>query len=83
MGKKNFDGIVEESFNEGYYSEPVSPSKPVGSMVDIEKIKFKAALSEMCDNLADQAKDEDFYGPEFLRYYNRLLRFVKDIKNDI
>lgn len=24
--KKSFDGIVEESFNEGYYSAPVSPS---------------------------------------------------------
>lgn len=80
MKKKNFDGIVEESFNEGYYSEPAPPSKSVKPMTDVEKIKFKAALSEMLDNLAEQAKDEGFYGEEFLRHYNRLVLFVKGIK---
>lgn len=52
-------------------------------MTDIEKIKFKAALSEMCDNLAEQAKDERFYSKEFLQYYNRLIAFVQDMKQDI
>ena len=52
-------------------------------MTAIEKTLFKAALGEMCENLAEQAKDEGFFGPEFLQYYNRLLRFVKDMKRDI
>lgn len=52
-------------------------------MTDFEKTLFKAALGEMCENLAEQAKDEGFYGPEFLQYYNRLLLFVKDMKHDI
>lgn len=78
--KKNFDGIVEESFNEGYYSEPSPQPKQVEPMTDIEKIKFKAALSEMLDNLAEQAKDEGFYGPEFLHHYNTLCASVKAIK---
>lgn len=52
-------------------------------MDDIEKVKLKAALSEMLDNLADQAKDEGFYGPEFLQYYDELALFVKGMKQDI
>lgn len=52
-------------------------------MTDVEKIKFKAALSEMLDNLAEQAKDESFYGPEFLQHYNRLCSFVQIMKRDI
>lgn len=81
--KKNFDGIVEESFNEGYYSEPAPPPKRAEPMTDIEKIKFKAALSEMLDNLAEQAKDEGFYSEEFLQHYNRLCGFVRGMKQDI
>lgn len=52
-------------------------------MTAIEKVKFKAALGEMCKNLAEQAKDEGFYEPEFLQLYNRLLLFIKDMKQDI
>lgn len=81
--RKNFDGIVEESFLEGYRSEPAPPPKPVEPMTDAEKIKFRAALSEMLDNLAEQAKDEGFYGGEFLHHYNRLCGFVQGMKRDI
>lgn len=52
-------------------------------MTGLEKTLFKAALGDMCESLAEQAKDEGFYGPEFLQYYNRLLRFVKELKQEI
>lgn len=48
--KKNFDGIVEESFNEGYYSEPVSPSSRTHMMsADKKRLanSIKTAVSDM------------------------------------
>ena len=48
-----------------------------------EKTLFKIALNEMCENLAEQAKNEGFYDPDFLLYYNRLLRFVKETRREI
>ena len=89
--KKNFDGIVEESFAEGYNSEPASPkaanikykferdlAKNELSMDVIDARRFGKAVKEAMDGLELEARCYCLLDEP---YYRETMAFLEQMAN--